>query len=236
METLLYSADHELLNGQTVVITGTDNYDDQYDIEVIDQDVISIEAEYLSDETGECYPLLDSTYYITFLFGIEELFDEVKLRTAWKAKSLKGAKDGGIIDEIPLTEDRRDLFLHFLKSGAEKVFQKLQAYSKGIVNAYKFNEQIDLDGDGEYNGTTKYIHYTINEDKTYQDENMYEVMDNKIKDALVAYVLKEWYQITTLVQDWQINEQVFNTLLMDIQRASMQAEGHKPIIFNEGFR
>jgi len=227
------SAGHDFVTGQTIVVAGTDDYNGQHDVTVIDSNYFSLDTPFVSEDFGICYPLLDGTYYITFLQEIEELFDEIKLKTAYKAKSLKSEK--GISDEIPLTEDRRDVFLLLLKAGAGEVFKKIHAYSKGIVNAFKFNERIDLDGDGTF-GSEYYIHFTINENKTYQDENMYQFLDSKLKEALIAYVLKEWYQLASLMQDFQIQEMKYNDLISEVRSAAMQAEGHKPITFNEGIR
>lgn len=233
MATIINSTGHGLLTGQTVVITGTENYDGQYDITAIDDDSFSIDVDFIENETGECYPLMDGKYYITFLFDIEDLFDEIKLKTAYKAKSLKSER--GISEEIPFTEDRRDVFLLLLKAGAGELFKKIHAYSKGIINAFKFNERIDLEGDGIFS-TEYYVHFTINEDKDYQDENVYQLLDSKLKEAMIAYVLKEWYQLASLMQDFQIQQMKYDELIGEVRSAAMQAEGKKPIIMNEGIR
>lgn len=233
--TTFTSTAHEFVDGQTIAITETDNYDGTYDINVTSADVFIIQTEYYDNETGTAYPILDGDYYISFLIPVEDIFNEIKLRTALKARGVKD-QNGFIVPEIPLTEDRRDLFLILLEKAGSEVFRLIQAYGKGIVNAYRFNTTIDLDGDGTAETTARYMQFTINENKTYQDENIYPLIESKMKEAMVAYILKEWYQLASLGQDMRLSEMQYNDISNMIRSLAMKAEGKKPISFNEGFR
>jgi len=229
-------ADHGFLTGQNIVIVDTDNYDGSYEVEVIDGDNFTVDVAYEEDElSGEAYPIMDSTYYLVFLYKISDIFNYVKTLTAIKARTIRDANGKMLTDEVSFTDDRQDIFDIFVKEAANKVFEKIQAYSKGIVNAYKFNEQIDFDADGTIGAgeTDYYIHYAIDEDKDNQDENICSVLESKIEDALVLYVLKEWYETCSMLQEMQINEIKSNHALDQVKSLAMKAEGHKRVAFHD---
>jgi hypothetical protein len=231
------SPSHGYINGQFVYIEGTINYDGRYEVDVLDEDTFEcLDCPYVSNETGgETYPDMDYTFYIAFLFGIEEIFNEIKLKTAIQAKTLRDGNGKLMIEEIAMTEDRRDIFMYFLKEGAGRVFKKIHAYSRGIINSYKFNEQIDLDNSGVIDDSELlyYIHFAIREDLDYQDENMYPMLEAAMKDAIVAYVLKEWYLTTPFAANAQVYETRFNTLMAEITSVVMKAEGLKRVVFTQ---
>lgn len=235
MATIFISPTHEFVNGQTVVIDQTDSYDGSYDITRIDADTFSGDVDYSQEAEGVSYPLMDSVYYIVFLYDIEDIFSEVKLKTVMKARNIKTESGNILMNEIALTEDRMDMFDILIKEAANHVSLKLQAYAKGIVNAYKFNQQIAFDGGTPAEDSPYYIHYAIKEDKDNQDENIYPLIEGKIKECLVSLVLKDWYESASMAQDYQLNSMKADELFKDIGSLLMKAEGHKRVRFHEGF-
>ena len=224
-------ADHGLVEGQPIVVSDTANYDGSYYIEtIVDKDKFTLDATFVSNETASFYPILDSDYYIAFLHGVEELFTIVKKLTALKGKMIK-TEQGNMIEEYALTEDRRDIFMMLLNQAADKASSPFIAYAKSILNWYKFNSLVNLDGTDSagIGEDLYYIQYTINEDRDYQVHDQLFPLDTKIQETLVSYVMKEWWRICGLMNDYALEEQRFNTLGQELRSALMKVEGTKTL-------
>jgi hypothetical protein len=224
--------DHGLVKGQAIVVSDTANYDGPYDIEnVVDKDKFTLDVTFVANETATFYPVLDSDYYLAFLHGVEELFTNVKKFTALKGKILKDGQGNNMVEEYALTEDRRDIFMMLLNQAADKVSSPFIAYAKNILNWYKFNSLVNLDGtssDG-IDEDLYYIQFTINEDRDYQVQDQLFPLDAKIQETLISYVLKEWWRICGLMNDYTLEEQRFNNLGQELRSALMKVEGTKAL-------
>lgn len=224
---------HGFLKGQKIAIDGTTDYDGEYYItQVTDVDNFVINATFVSDETGSVYPVMDSDYYIAFLTGIEEIFTHVKKVSALKGKSVKDGNGNIMISEYELTEDRRDVFEMLLNRASDEIASPFTAYSRRIINAYKFNAYVNLDGDDTVTGdgeTLKYIQFTIEEDKAYQIQEQFAVLDKKIEECLISFVMKEWYYMNSLMNDFSIEEQRYYRSLQELKSSLIKIEGKKKL-------
>ncbi len=234
-----HSVAHGFVTGQSVVIGETIDYDGTYLVTVLDVDnFICDDSVYVADETsGEAYPLMDSTYYMIFLNDIETIFNSVKLFSAVRAKAIKDKNGNSMIDEFTLSEDRRDIFLVLAKQFCDKVFAKISAYAKGIQNAYIFNDHIDYDGDGTISTLEDdyMVHMAINIETTLQDLNIFNLIDQKIFDAIVYGILSDWFRTQGSPEDYMLYKGLFQDSLSEIGLKTGQAEGKRSIPFGEFF-
>lgn len=231
------STAHGLLTGQKIAVSGTTNYDGEYLVTVVDADTIILQdSTYVADEsTGSIYPVMDGTYYLAYLQGVEDVFDRVKLFTANRGKNMPPEQVKVIFDLIVMDEDNRDLFIFLLKDACDKVHLPFQAYGKNIQNAYQFNQQVDFDADGAISEDTNYYNlFIMSLDADNQDNNMISQIDTKIQECLTDYVLKEWYMTGPLLQESPVHESRFNSSMRELRDLLMKLEGHKRVVFNEG--
>lgn len=229
----LAKAAHGLITGQVIYMT-LSGYDGSYTVTVIDADNLTVDIPYSGSGTGVIAPVMDAVYYIAFLVPVKDMFGNIKKKTAFRGKNIKDSNGGTLIDEIALTEDRLDLFDLFLSEGSIEALRPFQAYSKGILNATLVNEQVDINADGiaepDY-----YVAAHINEDYTNQDSNMFYMVENALRRAIESYILKEWYKSCSLSEDWLVQERENHDALTELKSLLMKAEGHKRVVFHQGY-
>jgi hypothetical protein len=233
------AASHGFLTDQTVSIAETTNYDDQYVVTVLNTNTFVCEdCPYVADETsGEAYPLMDGTYYFAFLWTIETIFDRVKHISAIRAKAIKDNQGKSMLEEFAFSEDRRDTFLLFCKEASDKVFAKLSGYASIIQNAYIFNDQIDMDGDGVIGSleTDYMVHMAINLDTTYMDVNKLAMIEQKIIDGIVYDILAQWFRNQGSPEDYTMYNRSSEGAVLGIGHFVGQINGKKGITFKSFF-
>lgn len=92
-------------------------------------------------------PDTEETIYALFTYQIEDLFEEIKRRTALRSKLAQGAKGESLSEEYQLTEDERDVFIKWMRKRSAKIFKEISGYSKAINSAFRFNVNF---GDPEF--------------------------------------------------------------------------------------
>jgi hypothetical protein len=161
----------------------------------------------------------------------------VKHISALRAKAIKDKSGNPMIDEFTLSEDRRDTFLIFAREAADKVFAKLSAYAKGIQNAYIFNEQIDYDKDNVVSDfeNAYQVHMAINPDYELMDINIFSLVDQRVLDGIVYYILSQWFRTQGVPDDYMLYEKYAVDACKEISLKIGQAEGKRGITFKNFF-
>ncbi|MDR0618879.1 MAG: hypothetical protein LBG17_03150 [Bacteroidales bacterium] len=92
----------------------------------------------------------DGSLATAIIIDIDELFTKIDRYTSQKSRFIKTqtAKDGPAVTDTDLyrfSPDERELYIQFLKEGADKVFTKTVARSKKLgYKGYLFDEQIPI--------------------------------------------------------------------------------------------
>lgn len=89
-------------------------------------------------------------YRLLMLFNLQSLFEDVKKRTAWRARFAKNAEGQSLIDNLVITDDDRDMFDDLMKTGCNEVYRPMSAWGKDIEGAIRFNVKF---GDPVHGGT-----------------------------------------------------------------------------------
>jgi hypothetical protein len=84
-------------------------------------------------------PDTEDNYFLLFVYPIEALFEKIKRRSALRGKLAKDQQGMSRTEEFQLTEDERDAFMDFLRSGASEIFKQVSGFSKTINSAFRFN-------------------------------------------------------------------------------------------------
>lgn len=231
------SVAHGFLTGQNIAISGTVNYDGSYVVTVINADTfVCLECPYVANEaSASVYPVMDSVYYITYLQGIEDVFNKVKKMSGIRGMSMKDKESRTLIQEFAMTEDHEEIFLLFAREISDKVFSKMSAYARSLQNAYLFNEKIDFDGDGAYTGigeSVYQIHMAISVAPTTVDINSFSLINQTVLDALVYGILAQWFRTKDSPQDYQVYESRFMDLLRELGMQLGRAEGKRGSIMH----
>lgn len=244
-----------------------------------------IEA-YESGETGD-------TYLLLFAYVINDLFNKIKRRTGQRGKLARDPGGTSVIDDFKLTEDERDIFMDFLRSGSAEVFRQISGFSKLINSAFRFNVKF---GDPEFSSTISEVDvtgliisdlavapmtinayqgmklviispglyeneereiisndedsFTINApfsgdvtdleyaviaqtndyiliyslfDVTKFDTNLLVGIDALYEKLFIGTVLKEWYLINRFMDDYIIEEKIFNDSISDLRMHYFQS-------------
>ena len=153
--------------------------------------------------------VIDEVGYPIFYYVIEDLYNKSSLFSLYKLQSL-----GENIDQLALTEAERDAFNIIVKKASSEVFKKLSYLSQGIVNAEQF-KGADIDGSGI---TESECIVYIYSKPLYWDDNLTGGFDQKIEDALITYVLKEWFKLKSISELYLVEENNYQDHIKEILR------------------
>lgn len=152
---------------------------------------------------------LEDTYRIVFMYKKSDLFNAVKKRTALRGKNVKD-QDGNVqLDRIAMTGDEETIFDDAVFHGAANVFKVLSGYARDTEYAFKFDEVIEDE---------KYIIFYLDLD-IYTDTNYIKLLDPVIEDAIVRYVIREWYEYIGF-EDVQIANYKYQEALNEVKSRS----------------
>lgn len=166
--------------------------------------------------------------FTMFYFDIEILFDILIVRTSRRAKTLKS--DGGkeLYGDYAMTNGERAEFNLMRPVIAAEVYKEgFAALGQGITDA--FQEDVNID-----EITNKVIAYTI-DPPTYFDDNMEGVTLRYAEEALVAGMLREWYNMIgapELAREWEIK---YDDWRAKVRSSLLQATQSAKIPYNTGF-
>lgn len=125
---------------------------------------------------------------ITFYYSIEDIFNKVKNRTLQRVRGLKDGSGRPLFDTLALTESDRPTFNTIAPKAAVKVFNLIQPMAIGVTDAYQYNVD-EPDGNGQ-----NYIVLTITP-PTNWDPNNTDPLDVYLENALVLFIVREWFRI-----------------------------------------
>ena len=147
--------------------------------------------------------------HTVFYYELDTLFDKASILSMYKADSIDG------MDKFSLSEKERDFFNVKLKNGAGKVFEKISRLSQGISDAFQYNESLDTYSsiDTEYDNCIIYVAAL----PTYWDDNITKKLDYNIEEALISYILQEWYKIRSMNNDHLQELANFGNLLSNVK-------------------
>lgn len=227
----IYCPGHNFMTGQPVAIGGTTNYDATYNIvTILSDDYVTIDGTYVATEdSGTIYAYMANSYHIAFLHEYDDVFNNVKRKTAYLGSKIK-TEQGNLMDDITISDDDETLIDGFMRTAFYEVSRMMKSRSKSIVGGFQFNVYLDQDADGT-NGDTAYLLWMIESDETDEIRDTYPVIDEAIARTMEAYILKEWFKT---VAQWQLNgqyEQIYQIEKNALRSAVLASEGIKRVRF-----
>lgn len=152
---------------------------------------------------------IDETEYPTLYYTLNNLFDRVSTFSLYKLQAMDER-----IDMYAITESEKDFFNVTIKRAARDVFKKFSILSKNITDALQFKSD-DLASTSTLDESVSIIY--IFETPTYWDDNLTEVLDQKVEEALISYVLKSWFKLKNLKDVTSYEESDYDNILSEIR-------------------
>jgi hypothetical protein len=167
---------------------------------------------------GYAKETINSIALIRFYYKTDDLFNEASEITAFKASSVRSADGHAEFNRIQISSDEKTHLKKYINKGVLEVFGVMfkmlgvDADNDPIfndesitVNAVTFNAYGGFIVDNTTGGTVT----------QYREVNL-KLIDSKIYDALVDYILSRWYWLKNMVEDSGMHQARFNKLLIDI--------------------
>jgi len=140
------------------------------------------------------------------------LFNEVKQRTAYRSKDLRGQDGKSQFDSYAMMDDDEDLFDTIVDYAVPIVFSELARIAKGITNSVFVDEEITaLIGDGSGFSLVDYDAY---------DDNILTVIDKRIRECYVFYILQQWWGMRGLEDERAKAENQYIRALVAMKEAA----------------
>ncbi len=119
---------------------------------------------------------------IRFYEATDSLFNEVKLLTTMRSRTIKDETGKTEFDEYSVTDSERDFFNNFLKYAVPEIFSNLAKIATGVVNSVFIDE-------GSTNSETG---FSLIDNEAY-DDNILTIIDGRIRECYILYCLKKWW-------------------------------------------
>lgn len=143
----------------------------------------------------------DDPNFIVFYYKTDDLFNNVFLKTTYRAKSLRDKNDEAQVDEYAMSEDEKDAFTLFLRQGIHDVFNHVMKMTSQVTDALVLDTAVNaIIGTGT--DTDKAYGFKIKDHEAYNVNNLV-LVDDGAKKMLENFILKEWYKMVGLDSELQ---------------------------------
>jgi len=150
---------------------------------------------------------------LVFTYTFTVLNEKVQQLSARAAQAMSPAEGVVMVDKYAISDDEQDTIILKMKEAADQVFQYFGKLTYGITNAItKTDSSVELKIKKETGG----------------NPNAPKEVDGVIEEALVNYILGEWFAIKEHMAQAQVYATAFNMNIREVLRLS--AELRKPAI------
>lgn len=152
---------------------------------------------------------------IRFYHKTEDLFNEASEITAFKASSVRTQDGQPDFNRLHISQDERVHLKKYIGKGVLEIYSIMfKMLGEGLVDTHSsifLNETITI-GLDEFEASGGFI---VDNENRYREINL-SLLDSKIFDCLVDYVLQRWYWLKNLPDDSAMHMQRFNKILVEI--------------------
>jgi len=145
--------------------------------------------------------ITDTPNYIAFYYKVNDLFNNVFLKTTYRAKNIRDSNNESQVDEYAISEDEKDAFTLFLQQAIHDVFNYVMKMTTQVENALiiNINESVVI---GTGSSTDKVYGFKVKDHEAYNANNLM-LVDDGAKKMIENYILKEWYKMVGLDSELQ---------------------------------
>lgn len=147
---------------------------------------------------------------IRFYYKTDDIFNEASEITAFKASGVRKADGQADFDRVHISEDEKNHLKKHIKKGMLEIFSVM---FKFMSESPMFHDEDVTVSEGV---TVKASGALLKNNETGYREINLSLIDSKISDAVVDYVLQRWYWLKNMADDSAMHVQRFNKLLIEI--------------------
>lgn len=153
---------------------------------------------------------------IRFFYGIENVFTKAQRKSSYKAASTK--KEDGTSDfiRVELNDDAKDLMKDFMEEGMLITFSELFS----IIAGDSISHNVAFTPAAEGSTETQASYADIKDHEKYRTINL-DLIDKKIENAVVDFVLFKWYALKGITDEAALHNKEFKEGLAEISELSL---------------
>jgi hypothetical protein len=156
---------------------------------------------------------IDDGTSIKFTYTYDELFEVVSLVTNEIAVTILDNEGMPLVDEYGISEDEKYTVIQKMHDAANEIFEHFMKITNGIADSVEI--------------TTTEVECSIKDKEAY-NVNVLAAIDRLIKNALVNYIIKDWFIDKKIGDHAEIYNLKYLKNIKDIVRRSVQLR--KPTI------
>lgn len=157
--------------------------------------------------------------HIIFFYTEASMFNNVQIRSMYRAKNIRDNKGESQVDDYAMSEDERDAFAMFLNAAIHEAFNHVMKMTTGITSALILNEAADdvwpttlPDGVA---ATDVIYGFKIKDHEAYNDNNVV-LVDEGVKSLIETYVMREWYEMVGHADEFAKMSAKYTNLKQDL--------------------
>ena len=146
---------------------------------------------------------------IRFYYTTKGIFDEVSLRTHYRARTIQDQAGKSQIANFAISDDEADAVNVFLGYAMNKVFSEVVKLTKGIQDSLFVNVNISGPPNVAASG------FSIIDNDNY-NLNVLNLVDVNIRECIIHYILKEWYRLCGHEAERLVSEKDYTSGITDM--------------------
>lgn len=150
---------------------------------------------------------------IKFYYYTGSLFDDISLRTLYRAKNIRDAQGEALIDDLAITNDEKDAFNTFLKTAIYEIYEVVIKMTSGVTTDPLFINVPQILG----TNSNQFISgFRILDHEAYNN-NVLLIVDNSIFQFIRYSILAEWYELVGQSDDavlWETKKKIIKMELI----------------------
>lgn len=151
---------------------------------------------------------------IRFYYGIDDIFNKVSRKSSFKAASVLKTDGTADFDRVQLSDDNeKTLAKDYMKEGLLEIFSIMFK----IISGDKINHDAAYDTG---TGSIQASYADITDNAKYREINL-DLIDTKIENAIVDFILFKWYALKGFQDDATLHFNEFKGYLAQISEKSL---------------
>lgn len=144
--------------------------------------------------------------HIVFFYNEDSLFNNVMIRTTYRAKNIRDTTGESQIDDYAISEDERDVFGIFLSGSIHEAFNQVMKMTTKVTDALILGET----GDDVFDttlpegvaATDVLFGFKVKDHEAYNDNNII-LVDEGVKSMVETFIMRDWYEMVGNNEEFQ---------------------------------
>jgi hypothetical protein len=157
--------------------------------------------------------------HIVFFYKEDALFNNVMIRTTYRAKNIRDTTGESQIDDYAISEDERDVFGIFLSGSIHEAFNNVMKMTTKVTDALI----LGATGTSVFAsalpegvlGTDILYGFKIKDHEAYNNNNII-LVDEGVKSMVEAYIMRDWYEMVGNNDEFVKMREKYLTLKRDL--------------------